>query len=152
MNTFRNIADDEFNRAQKRGERATSHNANVRAAERILEGFRTLGEAGEHARDGMNVCDAFGYLIGPDAIEWAIWIRLSPKVTKFKIGDPVRVKHNSIKGSIQYWGMPGKRGMKKCSRKQAIKSGNPQVYLWFHNRDYTEETWEWTSALDIVRW
>lgn len=150
MNTFRDIANDEFNRTQERGEWATSHNANMRAAERILEGFRTLEEAGEHVRDKMSVCDAFGYSIVPDAIEWAIWVKLSPKVTKFKIGDSVN--HNSIKGSVQYWGMPGKRGVKKCGRRQAIKSGNPQVYLWFHNGDYTEESWEWVNALKVSRW
>ena len=150
MNTFRDIADDELGRAQECGEWITSHDANIRAANRILEGFRTLEEAGEYARNGLHICDIFGYPITASAIEWAIWVKLSPRVIKFKIGD--LVSYNDAKGSVQYWGMPGKRGTKKCSRRQAIKSGSPQVYLWFHNRYYTEESWEWVNVFDVVRW
>ena len=147
MNTFRDIAEDEIGRSLRQGIYITSRDANIRAADRILDGFRDLEEAGEFARDEMTLCDVYGYWISPSAIEWAIWVKLSPKVIKFQVGD--NVDYNGAKGSVQYWGRPGKRGMVKCSMRQAIKSGNPCVYLWLHD---TEEHWEWVKALTLLHW
>ena len=147
MNTFRDIANDEIDRSLRQGVSITDQEANECAADRLLEGFLDLEEAGEFARDGMVMYDAYGYPIAPGAIEWAIWLRLSPKITMFQIGDCV--SYNGTKGSVQYWGKPGKRGMVTCSRRQAIKSGKPCVYLWLRD---TEEHWKWVEALGLSRW
>lgn len=74
-NTFRDIVDDELARAGQEGKCITDQEADIRAADRILEGFRTLGEAEEHANLNLVFCDVFGYPIVPLAVRRAIQIK-----------------------------------------------------------------------------
>jgi len=74
-NTFRDIVDDELDRAGKEGKCITNQEADIRAVDRILEGFRTLGEAEEHVNLGLVFCDVFGYPIVPSAVRRAFQIK-----------------------------------------------------------------------------
>lgn len=143
MHSFRDISANEIELALNTGEYLSQRDADFRAAQRILDGFDTLEEAGQWARDFDYKHDAYGYCISSDAIEWAIWFILEPITIKGKIGHAF--EHDGITWAIQSWGQPGKRGPKKCSRKQAIKSGTPYLYLW----SWKEDTFTWVNVFDL---
>lgn len=139
--SFREFAEDEMERAYPP---ISGEEANKRAADRILEGYLDISDAGHDAdlleRQDAIRYDGYGWSFGADTVRWAIWVKTAHLFPRYTKGTRIEV---ACKASVQYWGRPGKKGTRKSSRKEAIKSGNPYIYVWFHNSDYTEESWKW---------
>ena len=150
--SFRDFAENELELARERGDWIAATEANQRAADRILEGFDNPKDAGEHIRGlpkGSVLFDFYGWPFGEQAIGWAVWVKTNHLFRQFTKGTRV-VTEDGRKGSVQHWGMPGKTKIKKASRRSAIKSGCPMLYIWFHDISYADWSWEYVDAGKVI--